>query len=801
MRVLKVRRPRQTLRLGVSAEILAFLIADIRGYTHFTETRGDEAGAALATAFAEIVGEGVEARGGRVVELRGDEALAVFRSPRQALRAAVDLQLVLADEVALDPSLPLGVGMGIDAGEAVPVEGGYRGGALNMAARLCSRARAGEILTSPGVLHLTRAVEGLRFVAHGSLDLKGLAEPVLVHAVVAEGQEPHALVDLIEAAVTDGRPRAGRPTRTDVPAALATLTPLYGRNGEARALRWTWRNARREGAHVAVVSGPEGIGKTRLAAEVAALAARDRAPVLYASRVGTHHGARSAIAAARDLDGPALLVLDDLEGVDPSDLEALGDLVAERGRLLVVCAFRDDEAPEAVADALGVLASANGGPIRLRAIDAEAVGAIAGLYVEDPNRVPLSRLVDETAGIPGRVHRAASTWAQDDARRLGRAATATGREDLGAVDEQVATSVGDEGERPSAAAVSPAGAGGRLARVRRRSRWLGAALAAFTAVAAATAALALRDDPPHAAAAPALVVAPNSLVEIDPATNRVASVTHVGKDPESIAMTRDAAWVQTGDRTVVRVDLRTRATRALGGVPFALAVAATLDGDVWVSSFDKPIVTQLVRRGRVVGDEQTAESAPLSVGVPGSAEALAVGGGYLWVTSSNDTGGANTVSRIDLRTQRLVSSVRVGTLPLSLAFGYGSAWVANYRDDSLSVIRPGSEQPDTVPVLGGPLGVATGAGAVWVVSYWRNAVVRIDPETRRVARTIPVGRGPLAVAVGGGAVWVTNRDSKTITRIDPETNKVAATIRLAAAPYGIRFAHGRLWVTTQRSGS
>ena len=47
-----------------------------------------------------IVREHVEARDGSVIELRGDEALAVFRSPRQAIRAAVELQarLLQADE-------------------------------------------------------------------------------------------------------------------------------------------------------------------------------------------------------------------------------------------------------------------------------------------------------------------------------------------------------------------------------------------------------------------------------------------------------------------------------------------------------------------------------------------------------------------------------------------------------------------------------------------------------------------------------------------------------------------------------
>ena len=58
-----------------TAEIRTFLIADVRGYTLFTQERGDEAAAKLAARFAAIVREEVESRGGRLPELRGDEAL------------------------------------------------------------------------------------------------------------------------------------------------------------------------------------------------------------------------------------------------------------------------------------------------------------------------------------------------------------------------------------------------------------------------------------------------------------------------------------------------------------------------------------------------------------------------------------------------------------------------------------------------------------------------------------------------------------------------------------------------------
>ncbi len=177
-------------RTDERARIQTFLIADVRGYTLFTQERGDEAAAKLAAKFAEIAREIVQARGGNVIELRGDEALAAFSSARQAVVAAVDLQDRFVDETFDDPELPLPVGIGLDAGEAVPVEEGYRGGALNLAARLCGRARPGEILASRSVTHLARRVDGVRYIDRGRVQLKNLSEPVEFVQIVPEGIDP-----------------------------------------------------------------------------------------------------------------------------------------------------------------------------------------------------------------------------------------------------------------------------------------------------------------------------------------------------------------------------------------------------------------------------------------------------------------------------------------------------------------------------------------------------------------------------------------------------------------------------------
>lgn len=111
---------------GVTPEatILTFLIADIRGYTRFTAEQGDEAAARFAVKFASIAREAIEGHGGTLVELRGDEALAVFDSARQAIRTAVELQKRFVDATIADPTMPFAVGIGLDAGEAVRVDGG-----------------------------------------------------------------------------------------------------------------------------------------------------------------------------------------------------------------------------------------------------------------------------------------------------------------------------------------------------------------------------------------------------------------------------------------------------------------------------------------------------------------------------------------------------------------------------------------------------------------------------------------------------------------------------------------------------
>jgi class 3 adenylate cyclase len=175
--------------------VRTFLIADIRGYTRYTEEYGDAAAARLASKFADLVRDGVEMRGGDLIQPRGDEALAVFESARQAIRAAMDLQAMFSNEVGADAELPLHVGIGIDSGEAVPVDDDYRGAALNVAARLSALAHGDQVLISAGTARLAGRLPGLRYVDRGKANLKGIDGPTHVMRIAWEDEkEPNRWV-------------------------------------------------------------------------------------------------------------------------------------------------------------------------------------------------------------------------------------------------------------------------------------------------------------------------------------------------------------------------------------------------------------------------------------------------------------------------------------------------------------------------------------------------------------------------------------------------------------------------------
>lgn len=275
-----VPKPRDTVRQGgvpvtdsasaaggtpvqsqLQTEVRTFLIGDVRGYTRFTQQHGDEAAARLQAKFGAVAREGVSARGGRVIGMWGDEVLAVFESARQAIRTAIDLQERFAEETRTDPKMPLRVGIGLDVGEAIRVEEGYQGGALNLAARLCKLAGPGEILASDGVIHLARKMDGVTYIDRGRAELKGFEGDVHVMEVLSEAAVPDTSQVSVESTARV------RPPIGNFLSAIPT-GPLVGREDELAALKSTLDTVAGGDGRLVLITGEPGIGKTRVAQEV-----------------------------------------------------------------------------------------------------------------------------------------------------------------------------------------------------------------------------------------------------------------------------------------------------------------------------------------------------------------------------------------------------------------------------------------------------------------------------------------------------------------------------------------------------
>ena len=344
-----------------------------------------------------------------------------------------------------------------------------------------------------------------------------------------------------------------------------------------------------------------------------------------------------------------------------------------------------------------------------------------------------------------------------------------------------------------------------------------AGLAAVAGVAAPVAILST-----SASATPRVV--PNSVVRLDPRSGKPTLVVPVGVEPGPIAFTPTAIWtVNHGDRTVSRYDLRTHRVQTRGGFPHQpYDVVADMAGNIWVSS-KTPIVTRLAAGvgGTSAGPLYPSKTATIRVRGPGVGHE-ALGAGYVWAIVGPLTYPApglphrkdDRLSLIDMRSDRVASSMRLRRSTTSIAFGYGSAWIGAYDAGGswLAIISAGSVKPEWIrlvraescgpPYDPGPYGaplVAAGAGSVWVLTCGQSnqqQLIKVDPETHRIVkRTYVSSLDPASfLAVGAGSVWLAGA---SVSEIDPVTNTLVRTIPVGGrtkTPCGIAATRDAVWV-------
>jgi class 3 adenylate cyclase len=164
-----------------------FLFADLRDYTSYVDAHGDRAGAALLERYRSLVRAAVTAAGGAEIRTEGDSFYVVFGSVSAAIRAGIAI-VGAAAATAAEPD-PIRVGVGVHAGETTETPEGFVGSAVNIAARLCAQAKAGELVVSDTVRNITRTQIDVEFQPLGLRRLKGLSEPITCYRVVPEATD------------------------------------------------------------------------------------------------------------------------------------------------------------------------------------------------------------------------------------------------------------------------------------------------------------------------------------------------------------------------------------------------------------------------------------------------------------------------------------------------------------------------------------------------------------------------------------------------------------------------------------
>jgi class 3 adenylate cyclase/tetratricopeptide (TPR) repeat protein len=230
--------------------LVSVLFADLVGFTTLAEGRDAEETRELLSRYFEQARAIVERYGGTVEKFIGDAVMAVWGTPvateddaERAVRAALDLVSAIPE---LHPDLRARAG--VLTGEAAVTigatsEGMVAGDLVNTASRVQSAAEPGTVLV--GEATRTAADAAIAFEDAGEHNLKGKAEPMRLWRALR---------------VVANRGGEGRSAGLEA--------PFVGRDRELRLVKDVFQASAEAGhSHLALVSGPAGIGKSRLAWE------------------------------------------------------------------------------------------------------------------------------------------------------------------------------------------------------------------------------------------------------------------------------------------------------------------------------------------------------------------------------------------------------------------------------------------------------------------------------------------------------------------------------------------------------
>jgi class 3 adenylate cyclase len=166
---------------AVGGAFRTVLFTDVEGSTALTQRLGDAKARDLLRQHERLVREALKAHGGSELKTMGDGFMASFSSATRALECSIAMQRAFAahNQSAEEPIL---VRVGMNAGEPIAEEADLYGTAVNLAARICGHAQAGQILASDVVRQLVAGKDFL-FADRGEVALRGFDEPVRLYEV------------------------------------------------------------------------------------------------------------------------------------------------------------------------------------------------------------------------------------------------------------------------------------------------------------------------------------------------------------------------------------------------------------------------------------------------------------------------------------------------------------------------------------------------------------------------------------------------------------------------------------------